>query len=142
MSLTAIEKIKAIQDKAEQEIAELRREAASELARKISVAKEELRALEAEYEAVTGKPVRASTETPEDTGKRAKRLTKDEEKELSEKIKVALKGWKTGMKLKDIIKEMGIQGVEASENQIRKALKGAKGVTTTGERASTLYFAK
>lgn len=55
MSLTALEKIREIQSKAEQEIRGLRQQAVTEVVRKLSEAKSLVKTLEAEYSALTGK---------------------------------------------------------------------------------------
>jgi len=140
---TALDKIKAIQQKAEEEIEALRREAAHELARKIAEAKATLKALELEYEQVTGKPVRA-TEAPEapETGKRAKRLTEEERTVLAETIKTAIKAFGGGMKFSEIVREVKTQGLTVADTQIRQELKGIKGLVSKGERAATTYSVK
>jgi hypothetical protein len=58
MAISALEKIKAIREKAEKEVEAIKAEAVSEVVKRISEAKEVLRSLEAEYTELTGKTVR------------------------------------------------------------------------------------
>lgn len=142
--MSALDKIKAIQQKAEEEITALRKEAASELARKIADAKATLKALELEYEEVTGKPVRA-VEVPEATTgrKRARKLNSAQIEKLSEQIKTTIKGYgKGGAKIGEIITSLKQDGIQAANTQITKLIKETKGISKTGERAATVYFIK
>jgi len=61
MSLTALEKIKEIQSKAEQEIKDLKQQAVSEIARKLADAKSLIKDLEVQYADLTGKNVRGES---------------------------------------------------------------------------------
>jgi hypothetical protein len=58
MATSALEKIKAIQEKARKEIEAIKDEARSELSKRIGKAREHLRSLEAEYAALIGRNVR------------------------------------------------------------------------------------
>ncbi|HEY5814643.1 MAG TPA: hypothetical protein VIT23_18560 [Terrimicrobiaceae bacterium] len=58
MATTALEKIKAIREKAEKEVEAIKSEAVSELSKRIGEAREHLRGLEAEYTELTGRNVR------------------------------------------------------------------------------------
>ena len=58
MATSALEKIKAIREKAEKEVEAIKAEAVSELSKRIGEAREHLRSLEAEYAQLTGKNVR------------------------------------------------------------------------------------
>jgi sigma54-dependent transcription regulator len=58
MAISALEKIKAIREKAEKEVEAIKADAVSELAKRIGEAREHLRSLEAEYTELTGKTVR------------------------------------------------------------------------------------
>lgn len=142
---TALDKIKAIQKKAEEEIEALRREAASDLARKIAVAKAALKALEDEYEQVTGKPVR---ETQEVQGqlegrKRAKKLDSAQKEALSKQVENAIKSFgKDGARIGEIIKRLKSEGVNVADNQLVRSIKEAKGISKEGEKAATVYSIK
>jgi hypothetical protein len=58
MATSALERIKAIREKAEKEVEAIKAEAVSELSKRIGEAREHLRSLEAEYTELTGKTVR------------------------------------------------------------------------------------
>lgn len=134
MATTALEKIQAIQAKAEEEIAKLKAEAVSELAKKISEAKAVLSALEYEYEALTGKTLKGDKAGGE--GKRV-RLTNDEKEALKVTVAEILKAATDGIKFGDIASQAG-----APVSAIRNTLKEIKGIKTTGKKAGTLYFLK
>ena len=57
MSLSALDKIKAIEEEAAQKIEALKQEAKTEIVKKLSDAKAAVAALEKEYEELTGKTV-------------------------------------------------------------------------------------
>lgn len=146
MTLSAAEKIRAIQEKADQEIAALRQEAARELAKKLSEAKDVVKKLEEEYEAVTGKPVRDknidSQPLHNGTAGRAKRLSTQEIAELTAKIRTIIKGCRTGVGIKEIKTHLRTEGLEVAKSQVVKALKSIEGLTSSGQRAATIYFVK
>jgi hypothetical protein len=85
MAITALEKIKAIQEKAQKEIDAIKDEARSELSKRIGEAREHLRSLEAEYAELTGRSVR---------GERVKKASASGPKAeiSSEKLEELLKG--------------------------------------------------
>ena len=58
MATSALEKIRAIQEKAQKEIEAVRDEARSELSKRIGAAREHLRALETEYAQLVGRNVK------------------------------------------------------------------------------------
>lgn len=144
MPLSAAEKIKAIQDNAEREIAAIRQEAASDIAKKLAEAREVVQRLEEEYEAITGKPVRETplASNPPEFAGRARRLTPQEVAGLTAKITSIIKGCKTGVGLKEIRIHLQRDGVEAVKSQIVKSLKSIEGLTSSGHKASTVYFIK
>lgn len=132
MATSALEKIRAIEEEAANKIAALKSEAVSEVVKRISEAKAVLQELEAEYAALTGKNFKGEPAA----GKR-KRLSADEKTALIETVKAVLKGNKNGSKMSEII-----SGAGESASAVREALSKVKGVTTTGNKASTLYFLK
>lgn len=131
---TALEKINEIQERANAEILQLRREAVSEVVKKISETKATLAELEAQYIALTGKDLRGeSAAAPE--AKRRTRMSPDDKATLVDSIKGLLKGKKTGVPMRDILSQTGV-----SVGQARAALAEIKEIRTTGNKASTLYF--
>lgn len=132
MSQTALSQIKAIQEKAEKEIAALKAKAVSELVQKISAAKATLSALEDEYKELTGKDLKGEKVE----GKR-RRLSSEEKAGLVETIKSILKGNREGVKMSAIVAQTG-----ESVTAVRAAVASIKEVKTTGNKASTLYFLK
>jgi predicted nucleic acid-binding Zn-ribbon protein len=132
MSQTALDQIKAIQEKADKEIAALKAKAVSEIVQKISAAKATLAALEEEYKELTGKDLKGEKVE----GKR-RRLSSEEKAALIETVKTILRGHKQGVKISAIVSQTG-EPVSA----VRGALASIKEVKTTGSRASTLYFLK
>lgn len=132
MSQTALDQIKAIQEKAEQEIATLKAKAISELVQRIAATKETLASLEEEYKALTGKDLKGASTSGQRT-----RLTSDEKAALVESVTGILKNHKDGVKISAIVEQTG-KPVSA----VRKALSSIKEVKTTGNKASTLYFIK
>lgn len=133
MLQTALDKIKAIEEEAQKKIAALKQEAVTELVKKIAEAKAVLSSLEAEYSSLTGKDLKGEKAT----GTR-RRLSAEEKAALAERVKEAIKNHKDGVKLGKVVEELG-----ESPNAVREAIKSlGKVVTTTGNKASTLYFAK
>ena len=130
MSLSALDKIKAIEEKAAQEIAALKAEAVSEVVKKLSDAKAAVVALEKEYEELTGKTV---------TGAKAARvrLSPDQIAALVVKVESIIKAAKDGISMGDVVEKAC-----ASASAVRKAVKSIKGIKTTGTKATTLYHAK
>lgn len=133
MSLSALEKIKAIEQKAKEEISKLRAEAVSELARQLAEAKARVRELEAQYEAVTGKNVRG--EAVESAAPSRRRMSQEEKAALLAQIREILKSNRTGTKMGDLLSQTG-----APVSAVRNALAQIKELKTTGTKASTLYF--
>jgi hypothetical protein len=129
MSLSALEKIQAIQDKANKEIEALKAEAVSDLARKIAAVKGELSALQAEYETLTGKPAKE--------GKTRKRLSAEEKAALVATVTDFIKAAKEGISFGEVAKHAG-----ESDSAVRAAIKSAKGIKSVGSRAATKYFIK
>ena len=129
MSLSALDKIKAIEEKAAQEIAALKAEAVSEVVKKLSEAKAVVAALEKEYEELTGKTV---------TGEKAPRvrLSPEQIAALVVKVESIIKA-ADGISMGDVVEKAG-----ASASAVRKAVKSLKGIRTTGTKATTLYHAK
>lgn len=133
MSQTALEKIKAIEEEAAKKIAALKADAVSEVVKKISEAKAVLAALESEYSSLTGKDLKG-----EKVAGTRRRLSPEEKTALAETVKSILKSNKNGMKLGALVEQTG-----ESPNAVRDAIKAlGKNVTVTGNKASTLYFAK
>lgn len=131
MSQSALEKIKAIEEEAQKKIAALKSEAVSEIVRKIADAKETLAALEIEYASLTGKDLKG-----EPAGGKRRRLSADEKAALAENVKSTLGGAKSGLKLGDIVENLG-----HSPSAIRDAIASlGKAVTKTGNKASTRYL--
>ena len=130
MSLSALDKIKAIEEKAAKEIAALKAEAVSEVVKKLSEAKAVVAALENEYEELTGKTV---------TGVKSPRvrLNPDQIAALAVKVEGIIKTAKDGISMGDVVEKAG-----ASASAVRKAVKSLKGIKTTGTKATTLYHAK
>jgi len=129
MSLSALDKIKAIEEKAAKEIAALKAEAVSEVVKKLSEAKAVVAALEKEYEELTGKTV---------TGEKAPRvrLSPEQIAALVVKVESIIKA-ADGISMGDVVEKAG-----ASASAVRKAVKSLKGIKTTGTKATTLYHAK
>lgn len=130
MSLSALEKIQAIQDKANKEIEALKAEAVSELAKKIAAVKGELSALQAEYEELTGKPAKEGKQR----GTR-KRLSAEEKAALVGSVTKIIKSAPGGISFGEVAKQAG-----ESDSAVREAIKSVKGIKSTGARATTKYF--
>ena len=130
MSISALEKIAAIQEKAAKEIDALKSEAISDIAKRLSEAKALVVVLENKYYDLTGKTVKG------EKGKRI-RLTPEQKDELIAKVEQVIKSAKKPISMSDIIKQAG-----ASASAVREAVSKAKDVKKTGEKAGTLYSAK
>ena len=130
MSISALEKIAAIQEKAAKEIDALKSEAISDIAKRLSEAKALVVDLENQYYDLTGKTVKG------EKGKRI-RLTPEQKDELIAKVEQVIKSAKKPISMSDIIKQAG-----ASASAVREAVSKAKDVKKTGEKAGTLYSAK
>jgi len=130
MSLSALDKIKAIEEEAAQKIEALKQEAKTEIVKKLADAKAVVAALEKEYEELTGKTV---------TGAKAARvrLSPDQIAALEAKVESIIKNAKDGISMGDVVEKAG-----ASPSAVRKAVKSLKGIKTTGSKATTLYHAK
>ena len=130
MSLSAIDKIKAIEEEAAQKIEALKQEAKTEIVKKLSDAKAAVAALEKEYEELTGKTV---------TGAKAARvrLSPEQSAALVTTVEAIIKAAKDGISMGDVVEQAG-----ASPSAVRKAVKSIKGIKTTGNKATTLYHAK
>ena len=129
---TALQKIAAIEAEAKAKIDALKTEAQSELVKKMAAVKSELAALQAEYEALTGKPAKEGK-----AGGSRKRLSAEEKAALVLTVAEIIKAAKDGISMGDIVK-----GAGQSASAVREAVKQVKGMKTTGNKASTLYFAK
>ncbi len=136
MSQTALEKIQAIRENADKEIAALKAKAVSEVVQKIAETKaayqHTLATLEDEYKKLTGKDLKGEKVE----GKR-RRLSSEEKVTLLETIKTILKSHKEGAKI-SLLVEQTCEPVSA----VRAALASIKEVKKTGNKASTLYFLK
>ena len=132
MSIPALEKIQAIQDKANKEIELLKSEAISEIAKKLSEAKSVVADLQRQYEELTGKTVSGDKVLSV-----RKRLSSSQKTALASKVLEIIKSAKDGIKMGDIVTKAG-----ESSAAVRDAVKLSPEVTTTGNKASTLYFAK
>lgn len=132
MAQTALEKIAAIEAEAKTKIDALKAEATTELAKRIAGVKSELATLEAEYASLTGKTMKG-----EKAGGTRRRLSAEEKAALVATVSAIIKGAKEGIKMGDIVKQAG-----ESDSAVRDAVKQVKGIKTTGNKASTLYFAK
>ena len=132
MSLSALEKIQAIQDKANKEIEALKQDAVSELVKKMAAVKSELAALQAEYEVLTGKPAKEGK-----AGGTRKRLSVEENAALIVTVTDIIKASTDGISFGEISKAAG-----ESNSAVRDAIKAVKGIKATGARATTKYFIK
>jgi len=130
--MNALEKIQAIQDRANKEIEALKADAVSELVKKMATVKSELAALQAEYETLTGKPAKEGK-----AGGSRKRLSVDDKAALVLTVAEIIKAAKDGISMGDIVKQAG-----ESASAVREAVKQVKGMKTTGNKASTLYHSK
>lgn len=132
MSITALEKIAAIEADAKNKIEALKQEAVTELVKRIAAAKSELAQLESEYAALTGKTL---------TGEKAtfsrKRLSTSEKVALVETVTGIIKASKEPLSFGDIASRTG-----ESASAVRDAIKQVPGLKVTGVKASTRYALK
>ncbi len=132
MSITALEKIAAIEADAKNKIEALKQEAVTELVKRIAAAKSELAQLESEYAALTGKTL---------TGEKAtfsrKRLSTSEKAALVETVTGIIKASKEPLSFGDIASRTG-----ESASAVRDAIKQVPGLKVTGVKASTRYALK
>jgi flagellar biosynthesis chaperone FliJ len=132
MASSALEKIQAIQDKANKEIESLKAEAVSDVVRKLSEAKTVVSDLERQYEELTGRTVRG-----EKAGVSRKRLSKEQKEALLITVGEIIKAASEGISMGEIVRKAG-----ESVSAVRDAVTHVKGLKKTGSKASTLYFAK
>jgi len=131
MATSALEQIAAIQAKADADIAALKQQAVSDLARKLSEARELVKSLESQYESLTGKTV-----SGEKAGGTRRRLTSEQKEVLTSRIKAILESSRGGIKLSALVAQTG-----ESANAVRSSIKAlGSSVKTTGARATTLYL--
>jgi len=131
MVSTALEKIAAIQEDAKQKIEALRSEAVSDIAKRLSVAKDLVRELQGQYESITGKTTRG-----ERVSGTRKRLSLEQKRSLSEACAEFIKSKPNGVSMGDIVRQTG-----ESPSAVRDAVKQVQGLRVTGNKASTLYHA-
>jgi hypothetical protein len=137
MATTALEKIKALEEEHKQKIDALRSQAVSEVVKRIADLKAQLAEVEAEYTSLTGRDLRGEKAPGKEAGTR-RRLSNDEKAALAQSVLASLKSTKEGTKLGALVTQLG-----ESPSAIRDAIKGlGKAVVKTGNKASTLYFAK
>lgn len=130
MSSSALQKIQEIQAKAENEIAALKSEAITDLAKRLSEAKEAVADLQRQYEELTGKTV---------TGEKAasgtrKRLSAADKNALVDRCADIIKS-ADGISMGDIVAKAG-----ESLSAVRDAVSKVPGLRKTGNKATTLYF--
>jgi len=130
MSASALEKIQAIQNRANREIESLKSEAVSDVVKRLSEAKSAVADLERQYEELTGKTVRGE-QAPR------KRLSKEQKDALVIRVGEIIQASKDGISMGDIVKRAG-EAVSA----VREAVHQVKGLKKTGNKASTLYLVK
>lgn len=141
MSQDILAEIKKIEAEAAARIQALKEKAASGIAKALAEAKDRLKEaqkevdrLAAEYAAATGKTIKG--EKVEGRKTRV-RLSADDKAKLAEQVKETLKS-ANGAKLKDL--REAHPGF--SDTNLREAIKSIKGIKTTGNRASMVYFVK
>jgi len=127
---STLEKIQEIQAKAQKEIAALKAEAVTELAKRLSEAKAAVADLQRQYEELTGKTV---------TGEKAasgtrKRLSAADKTALVASCADIIKS-ANGISMGDIVDKAG-----ESVSAVRDAVSKVPGVRKTGNKATTLYF--
>ena len=132
MALPALEKIQAIQERANKEIEALKSEAVSEIAKKLSEAKSVVSDLERQYEELTGKTIKG-----EKSELSRKRLSKEQKSALVLAVTEIIKAAPGGISMGSIVKQTG-----ESASAVRDSVSQVPGLTKTGNKASTLYFAK
>ena len=128
--MSALEKIQAIQNRANREIESLKSEAVSDVVKRLSEAKSVVADLERQYEELTGKTVRGETAP-------RKRLSKEQKDALVIRVGEIIQASKDGISMGDIVKRAG-EAVSA----VREAVQQVKGLKKTGNKASTLYLHK
>jgi len=131
MALQALEKIQAIQERANKEIEALKSEAVSEIAKKLAEAKSVVSDLERQYEELTGKTVKG-----EKAESSRKRLSKEQKAALVVTVTDIIKAAKDGISMGSIVKQAG-----ESASAVRDSVSQVQGLRKTGNKASTLYFA-
>ena len=131
MSIPALEKIQAIQDKANKEIELVKSEAISEIAKKLSEAKSVVADLQRQYEELTGKTVSGDKVLSV-----RKRLSSSEKTALASKVLEIIKSAKDGISMGSIVRQTG-----ESASAVRDSVSQVHGLRKTGNKASTLYFA-
>jgi hypothetical protein len=89
MATSALERIKAIREKAQKEVEAIKAEAVSELSKRIGEAREHLRSLEAEYAELTGKNVRGERVSRKSGAAGGVKADFGREKELEDLLKSA-----------------------------------------------------
>lgn len=135
MSISTIDRINEIQQKASQEIADLRQQAAAEILARVAALRGELDSLAVQYAALTEKPL-PGADTALEEKKSRRRLSTDEKAALVETVRNILAAKPQGAKMSEIVSEAG-ESVAA----VRDALSRIK-TKTTGAKATTRYFLK
>ena len=128
--MSALEKIQAIQNRANREIESLKSEAVSDVVKRLSEAKAAVADLERQYEELTGKTVRGE-QAPR------KRLSKEQKDALVIRVGEIIQASKDGISMGDIVKQAG-EAVSA----VRDAVQQVQGLKKTGNKATTLYLVK
>jgi hypothetical protein len=133
---TPLDMLRELEQKHQQELAEVRSAAVSELVRRIAQVKEELKELEQEYAALTGKDFKGQ---PVSVKKRVR---------FSEEEKEAIKGKVLGILVKatsfsGIKKQLTSAGADFGSDAILRGLlsdlKTAGKIQLKGERAAAVY---
>ena len=130
--MNALEKLAELERKHKEAVASIKGEAITELAKKRASLKAELDALDAEYEALTGKKV-----TGAKAGGSRKRHTAEEKSALVLTVAEIIKKAHEGVSMSEIVNQTG-----ASASAVRGAVKAVKGIKMMGDKRSALYFAK
>ena len=131
---TALEQLQELDCEYEERKRQIRQSAISELAKALSVKKEELRALEEQYEALVGRPVRSEAGAKSGEKQTRRRLSRDEHHALVERIRVFVGSRPEGVKMAEIVNAGG-ESVSAT----RKALASIQEIRTEGRKATTIY---
>jgi hypothetical protein len=132
---STLDQIRKIQEEANAKIEAIKGKAVTELALELNAARTRVKELEAQYEQLTGKPVRERSPEIEVKGKRS-RMSQEEKKAAIAKLETALRASREGSKMKQLC-----EAVDLEATQVRNLLKEVKH-KTTGNKASTVYFAK
>ena len=132
MSFESLSNIHEIPIQAHKEIEAQKAEAISAVTKKLSEAKAVVADLHRKYEELTGRPIREK----KGSGSRV-RLSSSEKAELVLKVTEIIKSAQKEISMGEIIKQAG-----ASASATRDAVKKVHGITTTGTKATTLYFVK